>query len=200
MLEFSRVTAAAILLTVLVVCGFAVPNFLPNEMVKSWPSWAQRRLVLGPDLQGGSTLQLELDRNDVREQLLKSLRRDARDVLHEERINLVRPVALRGDSVEVRLLEANFEAGLAALRELAQPYNGIRWVEVVVAGDGLIRLRPTESALGEHMRLTVDQSVPIIERRINELGLVEPTVQRVGTDRILVQVPGLSDPRHMMMF
>jgi preprotein translocase subunit SecD len=200
MLYSSRAKAAAILLTALVICAFAVPNFLPDEVVKSWPAWAQRRLVLGPDLQGGSTLQLEVDRNDVREQLLKSLRRDARDVLHEARINLVRPAALRGDSVEVRPLEANFEAGLAALRELARPYNGIRWVEVVDAGGGLIRLMPTESAVGEHTRLTVDQSVPIIERRINQLGLVEPTVQRVGTDRIRVQVPGLSDPQQHLIF
>jgi len=50
----------------------------------------------------------------------------------------------------------------------------------------------------ERTRQTIDQSVPIIEKRINELGLVEPTVQRQGTDRILVQVPGLGDPRRLL--
>ncbi len=47
------------------------------------------------------------------------------------------------------------------------------------------------------MRQAVDQSIQIVERRVNELGLVEPTIQREGTDRILVQVPGLQDPSRL---
>ena len=62
------------------------------------------------------------------------------------------------------------------------------------AGGGLIRLTPSEAAMTDRIRQTIDQSIPIIEKRINELGLVEPTIQRQGSDRILVQVPGLADP------
>ena len=47
------------------------------------------------------------------------------------------------------------------------------------------------------MRQAVDQSIQIIERRVNELGLVEPSIQREGVDRILVQVPGLQDPSRL---
>ena len=47
------------------------------------------------------------------------------------------------------------------------------------------------------MRQAVDQSIQIIERRVNELGTVEPLIQREGTDRILVQVPGLQDPTRL---
>ena len=47
------------------------------------------------------------------------------------------------------------------------------------------------------MRQAVDQSIEIIERRVNELGTVEPLIQREGTDRILVQVPGLQDPTRL---
>src|SRR5262245_45166698 len=190
--------AAAILLTVLVVCGFAVPNFLSEQTIKSWPVWAQRRLVLGPDLQGGTFLVLEVDRNDMRAELLKSLRREVRGTLHDARINLVNPPALRGDSIEVRPHEGDFQAGLAKLRELSQPFNGVRSVDVVDAGGGLVRLTPTEAAVTERTRQTIDQSVPIIENRIIELGLVESTVQRQGADRILVQVPGLDEPRRLI--
>ncbi len=49
--------------------------------------------------------------------------------------------------------------------------------------------------MNERIRQVVEQAIPIIERRINELGLVEPTIQRQGIDRILVQVPGLGDPQ-----
>ena len=51
--------------------------------------------------------------------------------------------------------------------------------------NGLITLTPTEPALTERIRQAVDQSIEIIQRRVNELGLVEPTIQREGTDRIL---------------
>ena len=52
-------------------------------------------------------------------------------------------------------------------------------------------------AITERIRQAVDQSIQIIERRVNELGLVEPTIQREGVDRILVQVPGLQDPTRL---
>ena len=50
----------------------------------------------------------------------------------------------------------------------------------------------------ERIRQVVEQTIPIIEKRVNELGLVEPTVQRQGIDRILVQVPGLGDPEALL--
>ncbi len=59
---------------------------------------------------------------------------------------------------------------------------------------GLIRLQVTEAAMTERVRQSVDQSIEVIERRVNELGTIEPTIQRQGVDRILVQVPGLQDP------
>ena len=86
MLFFTRWKAAAILLTALVVCLFAVPNFFPESTVKSWPAWAQRHIVLGLDLQGGSHLLLEVDTNAVRKERLQSLNDDVLRVLRQARI------------------------------------------------------------------------------------------------------------------
>jgi preprotein translocase subunit SecD len=69
---------------------------------------------------------------------------------------------------------------------------------VTDAGGNLIRLTVTETAMNERIRQVVEQTVPIIEKRVNELGLVEPTIQRQGSDRILVQVPGLGDPEALL--
>jgi preprotein translocase subunit SecD len=207
MLYFSRAKAAAILLTALVICAFTVPNFFSEQTVKSWPAWAQRRLVLGLDLQGGSHILLEVDRNDIMKQRLDTLRDEVVRTLREARITWANAPAVRGNSVEVRLREGgDFSTALAKLRGLSQPLggvaalqgSGVRTLEVVDAGGGLVRLTPTDAAMLERTRQTIDQSVPIIEKRINELGLVEPTVQRQGTDRILVQVPGLGDPRRLL--
>jgi preprotein translocase subunit SecD len=182
-----------------------VPNFLPEQTVKSWPKWLQSRIVLGLDLQGGSHILLEVDRNDVRKQRLDGLRDDVVRTLREARITWAQVPAVRGSGIEVRLREGpDFATAFAKLRGLSQPLggvlqgNGARTLDVVDAGGGLVRLTPTDAAMLERTRATIDQSVPIIERRINELGLVEPTVQRQGTDRILVEVPGLGDPSRLL--
>ena len=91
MLYFSRWKALATLLTALIVCLFAVPNFISPQTVKSWPAWAQRHLVLGLDLQGGSHILLEVDTSDVRKQKLETLRDDVRRVLRDAKVGSMLP-------------------------------------------------------------------------------------------------------------
>jgi preprotein translocase subunit SecD len=75
--------------------------------------------------------------------------------------------------------------------------TGQRTLDISDAGDRLVRLTITQPALIDKSRQAVEQSIQIIERRVNELGTVEPSIQRQGIDRILVQVPGLSDPARL---
>ena len=204
MLYFTRWKAAAIMLTALVICLFAVPNFLPEKMVQSWPKWAQRHVVLGLDLQGGSHILLEVDSNAVRKEKLEVLRDDVRRVLRDARAGYT-GLVVRGNSVEVRIREgSNFDQALDKLRELSQPLGGIvgassgqRTLDITTEAGSLVRLTLTESAITERIRQSVEQSIQIIERRVNELGTVEPLIQRQGVDRILVQVPGLQDPTRL---
>ena len=203
MLYFTRWKALAIILTALVVCLFAVPNFFPEAKVKTWPAWAQRRLVLGLDLQGGSYLLLEVDSNYVRKEKLDQVRDDVRRALREAKIGYTGLTA-RNDAVEVRISrDTELQAALSKLRELSQPLGGLlgssgqRSLEVVDAGGGLIRLTVPQAAITERIRQTIEQSIQIVERRVNQLGTVEPVIQRQGTDRILVQVPGLQDPTEL---
>src|SRR5436305_6599931 len=102
MLYFSRWKALSIILIALVVCLCAVPNFFPEAKVKTWPVWAQRHLVLGLDLQGGSYLLLEVDSNYVKKEKLDQVRDDVRRVLREAKIGYQGLVS-RPDSVEVRI-------------------------------------------------------------------------------------------------
>jgi preprotein translocase subunit SecD len=203
MLYFTRWKAAAILLTALFICLFAVPNFLPEKMVQSWPKWAQRHIVLGLDLQGGSHILLEVDAKAVRKEMLEARRDDVRRVLRDARIGYT-GLVVRGNSVEVRVREgASPEQAQAKLQELSQPLGGIlsstgqRSLDVTSEPGGLIRLTVTDPAIIERVRQSVEQSIQIIERRVNELGTVEPLIQREGTERILVQVPGLQDPTRL---
>jgi preprotein translocase subunit SecD len=204
MLYFSRWKITLTLLTAMIVCAFAVPNFLPEATVQSWPKWAQRHIVLGLDLQGGSHILLEVDSNAVRKEKVEQLRDDVRRVVRENRLGSPAAATIRGDSVEFRIREGvDQQLALTKLRELSQPLGGLlsatgqRTVDIVDAGGGLVRLTPTQPAMVERIRQSVEQSIQIIDRRVNELGTVEPSIQRQGVDRILVQVPGLQDPARL---
>ena len=204
MLYFTRWRALGIILTALIVCLCAVPNFFPEAEVKTWPAWAQRRLVLGLDLQGGSYLLLEVDSAYVKKERLDQVRDDVRRTLRDAKIGFTGGVTVRNDAVEVRITkESDAQAALAKLRELSQPLGGLmgssgqRDLEVSDAGGGVIRLSVPQAATLDRLRKTIEQSIQIVERRVNELGTVEPVIQRQGNDRILVQVPGLQDPTRL---
>jgi len=202
MLYFSRWKALAIVGIAVLVCLCAVPNFFPAQVVAEWPEWAQRRMVLGLDLQGGSHILLEVDAADVKQQKLDQVRDEVRRVLRDAKIGYT-GLVIRGDTVEVRIREgSDAQTAYSKLRELSTPLGGglggQRSLDVSDAGSGLIRLTVTPEAMTERLRQVVEQAVPIIEKRVNELGLVEPTIQREGTDRILVQVPGLGDPQRLL--
>src|SRR5260370_41598485 len=146
MLYFTRWKALGILLTALVVCLCAVPNFFPEATVKTWPAWAQRRMVLGLDLQGGSYLLLEVDSNYIKKDKLDQVRDDVRRTLRDAKIGYT-GLAARGDSAEVRVTkDTDAQTALSKLRALSQPLggllgsNGQRSLEVTDARGGVVPL------------------------------------------------------------
>ena len=204
MLYFSRWKTAAILGTAFIICAFVIPNFFPKSTVERWPKWAQRHVVLGLDLQGGSHLLLQVDADAVRKEQVENLRDDVRRVLRQAPAIGYTNLAIKGMTVEVRIREPkDISQALSRLRPLSQPLGGLlagsgqQTLDVASASDGLIRLSVTDPAINERIRQAIDQSIQILERRVNELGTVEPLIQRQGADRILVQVPGLQDPQRL---
>lgn len=204
MLYFSRWKALSVLFSALLVCLFAAPNFVPESTLRSWPKWAQRNIVLGLDLQGGSHILLEVDAKAVRKEKVEALRDDVRRLLREIRVGYTGLVPRGELGVDVRIRDqSSVPQVLTKLRELSQPLGGLlsatgqRSVDITDAGGGLIQLSITQAGITERIRQSVDQSIQIVERRINELGTVEPLIQRQGVDRILVQVPGLQDPARL---
>ncbi len=204
MMHISRLKALGILLTALLVSMLAVPSLFSEKTIQSWPAWAQRQLVLGLDLRGGSHLLLEVDVAAVRKERLDQLREDVRRVLRGDAgLTLVSAPVVRGTGIEVVVREADVPAALSKVRELARPLAGVagsagqRTFEVTHVGGGRILAMMSEPALVERVRQAVEQSIPVIEKRINEIGTVEPSIQRQGADRIMVQVPGYEDPERL---
>src|SRR5579871_742874 len=153
MLFFTRWKALAIVLTALIVCLFAVPNFFSEATVKKWPSWAQslaqRHVVLGLDLQGGSHLLLEVDSSAVRKERLQALNDDVLRVLRQARIPFTGR-AIRGNGVDVHITRpTDVKTALDKLGTLSQPISGIlgtsgaRNVDITENG-GTITLTPSD--------------------------------------------------------
>ncbi|MDA0367210.1 MAG: protein translocase subunit SecD [Proteobacteria bacterium] len=202
MLQFARWKTTLVALVVAAGIIFLLPNFFPRASVETWPNWLPNEQInLGLDLQGGSHLLLEVDVDFVIRERLESLESEVRRALRAERINYT-GIGLEQNSVRVRLITPEQrDDAVRVLRSLSQPIVssaflniGARDLDVEVDDEGVARLTLTDEAITERGRAAVEQSIEIVRRRIDETGTREPSIQRQGDDRILVQLPGLDDP------
>ena len=207
MLYISRWKAIATLVFTSFVLLLAVPSLLPRSVVEEMPGWLPtRQIVLGLDLQGGSHLLLEVDTEAVVTEQLENLRDEARRILRDARIgytNLAADRTARSVSGDIRDT-AEIAQAREALAALSQPINnsllgggGALNATLNVDENGRFVVTLTEEGLNDRVSNAVNQSMEVIRRRVDELGTTEPTIQRQGLDRILVQVPGLSDPERL---
>jgi len=204
MLHFAPWKVVLIVLVCLAGLGFTGPNFLDRETAERLPAWLPHKQInLGLDLQGGSHLLLEVDTRAVLRERLEALTEAIRAELRDKRIGYV-GLGVQGESVQFRVREAGqTEAAVRAVRDLAVPVDagllsaGTQDIEVTNGPDGAVVAVLSEAAIAERQRSAVEQSIEIVRRRIDELGTREPSIQRQGESRILVQVPGLDDPQRL---
>ncbi|WP_424986616.1 protein translocase subunit SecD [Microbulbifer sp. S227A] len=164
-----------------------------------WPNWMPSALVnLGLDLRGGAHLLAEVKVEDVYESRMQAMWPEIRDTLRPERATIGTIRLQPSDPQEIRVKISQPEGmarALEVVRELARPIQtltgvGANDIEVRGEGDVLIVTLSEAEKLASDDR-TVRQSLEIIRRRIDEVGTREPTIQRQGADRILIQVPGI---------
>lgn len=167
--------------------GFSWPSFLPASLVN-----------LGLDLRGGAHLLAEVQVEDVYAARMKALWPDLRDALRAERakIGTIRLQKGPTDQLRVKISQADQIAhAVSAAETLSKPVvslsnAGARDLEVTSDGDTVIvTLSEAERALTDQR--TLQQALEIIRRRVDEVGTREPTIQRQGARRVLIQVPGI---------
>lgn len=190
---------------ILLICAIgllaAVPNFLSDEQVESLPGFLpSSKVTLGLDLQGGSHMLLEVDSEAVVQERMANLEGEVRDALRGLRI--IANITTSERTVRVRLRdESQMREARKAISDLAAPIGegsvlGASFsknIDVNTEGGGTILATLTEGAIKDRITNAVEQSLEIVRRRVDEMGTREPTIQRQGADRILLQVPGLQD-------
>lgn len=169
------------------------------EQVGMWPGWLPSGLVnLGLDLRGGAHLLAEVQVEDVYRSRIRGMWPEIRDMLREERatIGTIRLQPGPEDQLRIRVSEGDEVQRAASLvRGLARPVTsltgaGATDIDVSIEGDTIIVQLSDAEKLATDDR-TVRQALEIIRNRIDEVGTREPTIQRQGSERILIQVPGL---------
>ena len=180
-----------VFLILMVCCAgtfYALPTFLSQEKLETYPEWFPRDQVsLGLDLQGGSHILLEVDLATAMKDRLTFVVDEVRKNLRGEKIGYL-ALTIRGGSVTFKLRNpSDSQKATGSLRALGGDY-------LIESQDSeTFEIRMSEAAQAAFEANVLGQSIEIVNRRINELGTREPNIQRQGRDRIIVQLPGVQD-------
>lgn len=161
------------------------------NLASTVPSWLEklgaRPMLLGLDLQGGVHFLMQVDQAAAADKRLDALAEDVRVQLRDARIRY-ESVERRADGSVVAVLASPADAERA--RELlARNQTGLD--AQVVAGTVVVRM--TQAEMQRLALDAVEQNVSTLRNRVNALGVAEPVIQRQGTDRIIVELPGVQD-------
>lgn len=178
--------------------GAATPLYEASE-IASWPGFLPSGLVnLGLDLRGGAHLLAEVQVGDVYSARMQAMWPEVRNALRAERavIGTIRLQPSADDSLTVKISKPEgIDRAVGIVEALARPVVSVSNVgtkDIVVTADGtVVTIQLSEAEKLATDARTVKQALEIIRRRIDEVGTREPTIQRQGSDRILIQVPGI---------
>ncbi len=202
MLDFPRWKIALIVITIAFTSLLAVPSFLPANLLSQLPASMQSRVNLGLDLAGGSHILLEADIADVRKERLDVMERQIRESMRGQPGPAddiaIGDLSRSGNALSFLVRDATqVDTARERLNSLTSGVNltGQRSWTVEVVDTSRIVMTQTSAGLAQFVQEAMVGARDIVERRVNALGTREPTIILQGDDRIVVQVPGLSDPQ-----
>ncbi len=200
MLDFPRWKITTILVGLAVMIALSIPSFFPKSARDQWPSWVPKPAInLGLDLAGGSFLLLEANTDDVRQARLTQMQEEVRSAMRRDPRIDIGDISIQGGKVSFMVRDpSKVDAArekLVAIAGSGVGTTGQRVWDIAVVDTSRFVLTPTDAGISQAIDTAMGDAREVIEKRINALGTVEPTVVREGANRIVVQVPGLQDPK-----
>jgi protein-export membrane protein SecD len=192
MLHFPKWKVAVVLIVLIVGTVLAIPSMMPRATLDALPDWLPKATVnLGLDLQGGSHLLFEVDMQGLIKERLDSVLDETRTSLRKANIGYT-DLAVKDGKVTLNLRDAG------SVETARDTLNALITEGMEIAVDGThVTIGFSEAGLKQLKQRTVEQSIEVVRRRVDETGTREPTIIREGEDRIVVQVPGVKDPQHL---
>ncbi len=168
---------------------YALPSLL-GGVPGGWPGWLPDQVIQrGLDLQGGLYLLMHVETDKAVEQTAENLVDEIRGLLRKDRLRYRGVVRDGMDAVILKLSDRSDPPKVRQVLDKEMP-NILR--EETSATQWRLSLKPEERK--EIRRFAVEQSIQTIRSRIDQFGVAEPTIQKQGEERILIQLPGLKDP------
>jgi preprotein translocase subunit SecD len=184
---------------ILVICALGLMYASPNLMGPKTVAWLQdnapafvpsKQVSLGLDLRGGSHLLLEVATDTVIDEHMQALLDQTRGELRKAKIGYT-DLSLSAGAVHFKVTDSS-QGG--KVKDIFSDLD--RDLDVTsINSDYYVRL--SDDRIVERKRAAMDQSIEIVRRRIDETGTREPSIQRQGDNRILVQLPGVDDPERI---
>jgi preprotein translocase subunit SecD len=197
MMNFPRWKLWAITLTCVLGVLLAIPSLLPGNVTGNWPNWTKPHINLGLDLAGGTQLLYEAETGSLNKQRLETIE----DAIRAE---------MRRNNIEIAEVSTSDNQLAFAVADPAQRDQAMQLARNQAGGGGMsgqppewdvsladpnrIVMRANPSGEAEAIKNAMTTAREVIDRRINSLGTLEPTIIQQGASRILVQVPGVQDP------
>ena len=164
----------------------------------STPQWLRdigaNPVKLGLDLSGGVHFLLEVDIDSAQQARLETLLDNYRKSFREERISFDESYI---DELKLYFKfsdNQSYNSGLKKFRDDSPVINGVQYIITERPSSDVLLLEYSDIALREIRDYAVGQNLITLRNRVNELGVSEPIVQRQGSNRIVVQLPGVQDP------
>ena len=195
MLHFSRLKIFFISLTILIGLFFFIPNFL-NTPSKIFP---EKKVVLGLDLQGGSYLLLEVDSKPLFQEKIDTKAFDIRKKIRSERINYTNFKINNSQTIsfQINLENKNKIEKLLNDKDINSRVDETNKELQFVINDNIVNINFSAAYLQRIKKNAMEQSLEIIRSRIDELGTREPTIIAQGEERILIELPGIKNPKRI---
>ncbi len=191
MIYFAKWKVILVLAICAIGLAFSAPNFVDSKTAEALPDWLPHKQVsLGLDLRGGSHLLLEVAVDAVIKEQVEALVDSMRAELRKAKIRYG-GLGVEGAVAKVSIRDA---AKVETAHDLLRKLEPDTTTDI---DNATIRIQYTDSAINDKRSAAILQSLEIVRRRIDETGVREPTIQRQGADRILLQVPGVENPERL---
>ncbi|UFS70533.1 protein translocase subunit SecD [Geomonas sp. RF6] len=186
-------------ITLIVLFIIASLVYMVPTLVSPLPSWwsgllPKDKIHLGLDLQGGTHLVMEVETDKAVEGSLDLIATDLEDSLNSQNLRFKRIARVGGDKVQVTLYDR--ATADAAQKLVKKKYPDIDILPPLdEAGFVSLQLRVNEKEAQVRKDRAVAQALETIRNRIDQFGVSEPVIQREGINHIVVQLPGIKDPK-----
>jgi preprotein translocase subunit SecD len=199
MLDFPRWKRWAIVLSLVVGVLLSIPSLIGETNANKLHVGFLPRINLGLDLSGGSHLLLEADTNDVVKTRLGAMEDSIRSAMRrsDPRIDIGDISTANGQLTFFVRDVSQVDAAVNEARKLTTGIGttGQRDWDVAVIDSNRVVMKPTAAGLDSFVKEAMSGAVDVVRNRIDALGTREPTIALEGADRILVEVPGVQDPK-----